>query len=91
MIRRNYKYAVVMVSGLTVPAVAAPGALFQVSATGNLLNINTTIPNHFYPGAGLTIPTNCQVGTGDCVSIQNNVCLFPVSQTQPHSIASMSD
>ena len=69
--------------------VNAAGALFNVSAEGLYLNINTTIPNHNYPAAGIKIITKgfslAKSGAG-CTLASNGYCLFPVSHSTPAHI-----
>ncbi|MBA2657863.1 MAG: YncE family protein [Tatlockia sp.] len=53
------------------------------------LSISTTIPNHFYPYAGIRVntPGYTVAGIGVyCLPYINGYCLFPVSSTQPRLI-----
>lgn len=69
---------------------AQPGAFFTLSTAGTNLSITTTVPNHLYEQAGIKILTPGysiqNLGT-DCNMAANGYCIFPVSQTQPHSLA----
>ena len=70
-------------------AYSGTGLLFNVTNINNILNINTTIPNHTYYEAGISINTKGysiqNVGT-DCILITNGYCLFTVSNTASKSI-----
>lgn len=61
----------------------------QFTTSALNLNINTTIPNHTYPSAGIKINTPgytlSTLGI-DCSSTQNGYCLFSVSDTSHKNI-----
>jgi hypothetical protein len=66
------------------------GLLFNVASIGTSLAINTTIPHHTYPAAGIKIntPGYTLAGAGtECTPIGNGYCLFPVSDTQTKNIS----
>lgn len=69
---------------------SSSGLFFNVTAAGNNLSINTTIPHHTYPAAGIKINTPgytlAGVGTA-CVNAGNGYCLFSVSDTQAKSLS----
>lgn len=50
------------------------------------LSINTSIPNHIYPSAGIKVNTSGYTLTG-CAPLNNGYCQFSVSNTAPISIA----
>lgn len=61
---------------------AESGLFFNINASSNQLNITTTIPNHFYPNAGIKIDTPGYTLTG-CRPAANGYCLFSVSDSTP--------
>jgi len=66
------------------------GLMFNVTASGPQLSINTTIPNHTYPNAGIKIntPGFSLSGAGtECTMASNGYCLFSVSDTQAKTIS----
>jgi hypothetical protein len=58
------------------------GMLFNVTGSSNNIKINTVIPNHYYPAAGIRLKTPGYQITSGCSSIANGYCLFGVSDTQ---------
>lgn len=50
------------------------------------LNINSTIPNHTYPTAGIKVNTTGYVLSG-CTPVANGYCLFSVSDTTAASVS----
>lgn len=71
-----------------------PSTCQQYTLPATFLNINTTVPNHTYPLAGIKILTPGFTPSG-CTMNANGYCLFSVSSTQSSSIeltpASCSD
>ncbi len=66
------------------------GLFFNVASSGSALSINTTIPHHTYPFAGIRINTKGYSLTGigtQCSNAGNGFCLFSVSDTQPVMIS----
>ncbi|MDR3491355.1 MAG: hypothetical protein P4M12_04830 [Gammaproteobacteria bacterium] len=63
---------------------ANSGELFNVGATANILQINTTVPNHTYSSAGIKIntPGYSLTNSGvECAQAGNGYCLFSVSNS----------
>lgn len=63
------------------------------TVTGLNLSINTTIPNHSYPDAGIKINTPGYAlvnSTSGCIFNSNGYCIFPVSDTTPSTIQIIS-
>ena len=62
----------------------------MLPVSGLELNINSTVPNHTYPFAGIKINTPGYVLANpgiDCIPLANGFCLFVVSNTQSKTIA----
>ncbi|HAT6978717.1 TPA: hypothetical protein F8R96_09525 [Legionella pneumophila] len=75
---------------LTGNPISAAGLFFNVLATGSVLTINTTIPNHTYSNAGISVRTPGYQLTGlgrDCQLNTNGYCLFTVSDRQTAQIS----
>ncbi len=75
--------------GVTASYAGTTGPLFNVSALGLTLTINTTPPNHYYPAAGIKINTlgyALSTASAQCSNANNGFCLFPVSHNAPASI-----
>ena len=68
----------------------ASSPLFIVSASGLNVSIQSTVPNHTYPNAGIKVNTSgyslANPGT-DCALASNGYCLFPVSSSTSRTIA----
>src|SRR5258708_200138 len=71
-------------------ASAYNGQLFSIQVAGSALTINTVVPHHLYPSAGIKINTAgyslANPGT-DCTPISNGYCLLSVSDTQSKTIS----
>ncbi len=66
------------------------GLMFNIMHAGTSLSVNTTIPNHTYPYAGVKVntPGFSLSGVGSqCTMDSNGYCLFSVSDTQPATIS----
>lgn len=64
---------------------AGTGLFFNLSTSGSLMNLRTTIPHHFYPNAGIKFNTPGYKLTS-CRAGAPGYCLFSVSDTQPASL-----
>lgn len=76
--------------GWVFSACAAGGTFFNVTLSGMELSIHTTVPNHFYPIAGIKINTPGYVLTGigsQCTPASNGYCLFSVSDDMPATMS----
>jgi DNA-binding beta-propeller fold protein YncE len=62
------------------------GLLFNVRGIPTDIYIHTTIPNHYYPAAGIKLNTPDYKITSGCTTIANGYCLFGVSDTQQATI-----
>jgi len=72
------------------PGLAKSGLFFSVSSgAANELIINTTIPNHTYPTAGIKLntPGFTLTGAGTECTMYNGFCLFSVSDTTAKTIS----
>lgn len=64
------------------------GALFNVNSNNSMLTINTTIPHHTYPNAGIKLnTTGYSLGGQGCTQAKNGYCLFSVSDTEAANIS----
>jgi len=90
---KNILIHVVMLAGLLFAGINdaySAGALFNVTASGAVLTIRTTVAHHAYPHAGIQITSSGyslkNAGT-ECSPNADGYCLFPTSDTQPATIS----
>jgi 6-phosphogluconolactonase (cycloisomerase 2 family) len=60
--------------------------MFDVTLNGKTLHIKTTVPNHFYPAAGIKFNSADYQITSGCTISDNSYCLFGVSDSQAADI-----
>ena len=83
------KSCIIFLLLLSNTGIAASGRLFNVTSSGNVLSIRTTIPHHIYPNAGIKINTPGYSLTNagiECTPSAKGYCLFTTSDTISHEI-----
>lgn len=71
---------------LCAQAYASEANIFNVTSSGKTFTIRTTVPNHYYPSAGIKIMTSGYQITSGCSTIANGYCVFGVSDSQPATV-----
>lgn len=72
--------------GLNNGVYSAKGLLFNVTTRGTILTINTTVPNHTYPSAGIKINSPGFTLNSGCTPAANGYCLYSVSDIKAATI-----
>lgn len=72
-------------------SLAATGAFFNITSSSGVsnsinINVNTTVPNHTYPNAGIKITSSGFNVTSGCTPNSNGYCLFSVSDSAPKTL-----
>lgn len=72
---------------LSTTSFAATGAFFNVTSSGQIVTISTTVPNHIYPNAGIKVNSSGHnLVSAGCTPYGNGYCLFSVSNTSPKTL-----
>lgn len=71
----------------SITSYGGPGLLFNVKMNNANLLVQTTIPHHSYPNAGIKITSPGYKVTSGCTPLGNGYCSFSTSDTTPASLA----